>query len=173
MKLEPRQADVVAPVNGYPESVRHEWRLMAESRLRNPAVSSRELAKALGYSYHTVLAWSRDPRYQRYENFVIKKELDNAPPSSLPSRTVKDVISEYELDMAQGLVDIFQNTTDEKLAVTIAQDLLDRAGYVPKNKESGRPIIINIGAEMVENFTRRAKEAGLIEDGNTLTQSPG
>lgn len=173
LRAKVQTATLVPPPNDYPEPVRHEWRMMAEARWRNPAISNRELAKGLGYGYHTILAWSRDPRYQRYENYLIKKELDNAPPSSLPKKSVRDLISEYEVDMAQKLIDIAEHTTDERLAADIAQDLLDRAGHGARNKEGGRPIVINIGADMVENFTKRAKEAGLLPDGNTFDQSPG
>lgn len=159
--------------NDYPDPVRHEWRLMAEARLRNPAVPAKELAAALGYNYHTILAWSRNPAYQRYENFVIKKEMDNIPPSAMPRKSVRDVLTEYEVNMAERLIDICESTKDEKLAADIAQDLLDRAGHAPKSREGARPIILNLGNDVIGMFQQRAREAGLVidADGNSLPES--
>ena len=157
----PSQADSLVPVVEYPDPVRHEWRMMAELRLKMPDVSNREVAKALGYGYHTILAWSRDPRYQRYENFVIRKEIDQTPPSARPGKSVAQVLSEYEVEMAERLVDICQMTSDDKLAADIAKDLLDRAGHAPKSRENNRPLIINLGNDVLQMFQRRAVEAGL------------
>lgn len=168
----PAQGDSLVPVLEYPDPVRHEWRMMAELRLRMPDVSIKEISKAVGYAYHTVRAWSRDPRYQRYENFVIKKQMDDLPPSSLPAKTVAQVFSEYEVEMAERLVDICQETNDEKLAAQIAQDLLDRAGHAPKYRDNARPIILNFGNDILSMFQRRAIEAGLVIDGNTVEEGP-
>jgi hypothetical protein len=154
----------------YPDPVRHEWRMMAELRLRMPDVSIKEISKALGYAYHTVAAWSRDPRYQRYENFVIKKQMDDLPPSSRPAKTVAQVFSEYEVEMAERLVDICQMTSDEKLSAQIAQDLLDRSGHAPKFRDNVRPLVINLGNDVLRMFQRRAVEAGLVLDGDTVEE---
>ena len=164
--------DSLTPTLEYPDPVRHEWRMMAELRLRMPDVSIREISKAVGYAYHTVRAWSRDPRYQRYENFVIKKQMDDLPPSSLPGKTVAQVFSEYEVEMAERLIDICQETNDEKLAAQIAQDLLDRSGHAPKSRDNVRPLVINLGNDVLRMFQRRALEAGLVVDGNTVEESP-
>jgi hypothetical protein len=145
--------------------------MMAELRLRMPDVSVKEISKALGFAYHTIRAWSRDPRYQRYENFVIKKQMDDLPPSSLPAKTVAQVFSEYEVSMAERLVDICQETNDEKLAASIAQDLLDRAGHAPKSRDNARPIVLNFGNDILQMFQRRAMEAGLVVDGHTVEES--
>jgi hypothetical protein len=166
----PVQADSLTPQIEYPDPVRHEWRMMAELRLRMPDVSIKEISKAVGYAYHTVRAWSRDPRYQRYENFVIKKQMNDLPPSSLPGKTVSQVFSEYEVEMAERLIDICQETNDEKLAAQIAQDLLDRAGHAPKSRDNVRPLVINLGNDVLRMFQRRALEAGLVVDGNTIEE---
>jgi len=160
---------LTAPIE-YPDPVRHEWRMMAELRLRMPDVSTREIGKALGYGYHTIRAWSRDPRYQRYENFVIRKTMDDIPPSSRPEKTVGQVFSEYEVEMAQRLVDICESTSDEKLAAEIAQDILDRSGHAPKHRDNVRPIVINLGNDVLQMFQRRALEAGLVLDGHTVEE---
>lgn len=162
----------LTPTVEYPDPVRHEWRMMAELRLRMPDIAVKEIAKALGYASHTVRAWSRNPAYQRYENFVIKKQLDELPPSSLPGKTVAQVFSEYEVEMAERLIDICQTSSDEKLSAQIAQDLLDRAGHAPKHRENVRPLIINLGNDVLQMFQRRALEAGLVAiDGHTLEES--
>jgi len=160
---------VTATVEGYQEPVRHEWRMMAELLMRAPSTSKRDLAKSLGYGYHTILCWLRDARFQRYFNWLNKKEMDNLPPSMLPEISVKDIFQQYEVEMAQRLVDIAQMTGDEKLSASIAQDFLDRAGHAPRHRDSGRPLIINIAVSDLEMFQRRAQEAKLVS-GNTLEE---
>jgi hypothetical protein len=96
--------------------------------------------------------------------------MDDIPPSSRPEKTVGQVFSEYEVEMAQRLVDICESTSDEKLAAEIAQDILDRSGHAPKHRDNVRPIVINLGNDVLQMFQRRALEAGLVLDGHTVEE---
>lgn len=164
------------PAEMFAEPVRHEWVLMAEMRAAQPNVRAKELANSLGFNYHTILRWSKDPSYLRYENWLMKKEVQAAvPQSDRPKTSIQDTLAAYSADMLGGLIDIFEHTSDDKLAAAIAQDFLDRAGHAPKSKEAQRPFVLNIGSDVAEMFFRRAQEVGmenvLLGDGHTLNQS--
>jgi hypothetical protein len=151
-------AVIPTPAEEYPGGyVRPEWVYLAEIRAAAPRLSNGELGTRLGRSAQTVSKWRRDIAYQRYEYWVIHKELKSFTPDIRPD--VKAFFDEHAHDMQLELLGILEETTDEKLRFQVATDWLDRAGH--SGKLNLPTMTINLPEKSVIALFACAREAGL------------
>lgn len=149
--------------------VRTEFKLMAEMRVREPNIPLSDIAKRLGFSYQTILMWSKKPLYQAYETWLVRNEYAALPPEVRRAKEeVQDGFAEFAGEMQDRLLAILETTPDQRLAATIAQDWLDRAGHTPIHKQELRGVSFTITAELHAILERRAREA----DGTALGLVP-
>jgi hypothetical protein len=142
--------------------VRTEWKLLAQIRANEPNVPISECAKRLGYSYQSVLMWLKKPEYQRYENWFLGKQYADLPVSVRMEReAVQEVFQDFAGEMQERLLAIIETTPDQRLASTLAQDWLDRAGHSPVRRMEHRGMTFTITADLHEMLERRAAEAAL------------
>ena len=155
---------VVATTGSFPLPVRTEWKLMAEIRTREPNVPLSEVAKRLGYSYQTVLQWSKRPLYQAYETWLVRGTYDALPPEVRRAKEdVQEQFAEFAGSMQDRLLTILETTPDAKLQVQIATDWLDRAGHAAVRKMEHRGVSFTITAELHDMLERRAREARVVD----------
>ena len=143
----------------FPSYIRPEWRALAHLRIKE-FKNWRECAQELGVSYQTVLLWSKKVLYQQYEAHLQGAYLDSLPPAVRKKREqVKEDIEDCASDMFERLKVIVETTGDQKLAASIAQDLLDRAGVaaVQEKKISHN---IQLSDDKLEALFARANEIG-------------
>jgi hypothetical protein len=140
--------------------VRHEWQIMAAARCQDPSITLRALGDLVGRSPQTVASWDRNPVYKTYEAGIVKDVAAQIPVTARGAKaSVKEFFQEYATEMQNRLLDILEDTPDNKLQVAIAQDWLDRAGYSGQDKAKG--ITISLPAKAIEALFNRAAEAGL------------
>lgn len=157
------------PRTEYDRPVRIEWKLCAHLRVENPAITQGELGKRLGRNINTIIRWVNDPEYQRYEAFVLRKEISEIDPTYL-ERTldVQKEFGERSPEMQERLYNLIQMVDDPKLEAELVQDWLDRAGHAPQRKVAGHgQTVVVITKEAAETFLQRAAEAELV-DGEVL-----
>lgn len=143
------------------------WKLLVQARMEQPAVAATDLALIVGVSAQTIRIWQKKAAYQRYENWALKGEIERIVPNggqeSTPAERVKEMVSDYAEDCFLRLQDILEGTSNQKLAVAISQDLLNRAGIAPvqevKHTGAGRAMVMT--PEVLQMFARRALEAGV------------
>lgn len=147
----------------YPEPVRTEWKILARIRIWEPNASVGDIARSIGYSYHSVRSWLRNPAYQRYENFLLGLEWKEAIPEQHGDVTarVRERYTEYAEEMQLRLLDIIEQTTDDKHAAHLMLDWLDRAGHGVVKKEQKLGVQVVITRDVLNEFKNRALEAGL------------
>jgi hypothetical protein len=144
------------------ETVRFEWRLMAEMRKENPGLTAPELAKALGRNAVTVRAWMRNTDYVRYENGVIGRIIaDSLPPSSRAEATVKEVFQSHAADLQMRLLDIIDETNDHKLQASLIHDWLDRSGHAARQPAGASGATLSVSQDVLLALITRARESGL------------
>jgi hypothetical protein len=114
----------------------------------------------MGFSYPTVLQWSRKPLYRAYETFLADRYYDALPLER--KRSLAEVHQKYvdEAGEMQDRLLAILEVADNKLATQIAQDWLDRAGAGPR-REAERGLTMKLTDEQVEAIFGRAREAGL------------
>ena len=144
------------------ETVRFEWRLMAEMRKENPGLTAPDLAKALGRNAVTVRAWMRNPDYIRYENGVIGRIIaDSLPPSGRAEATVKEVFQAHAADLQARLLDIIDETNDHKLQASLIHDWLDRSGHAARQPAGQNGATLAISQDVLLALITRARESDL------------
>jgi hypothetical protein len=113
----------------------------------------------LGVSWQTIRLWTKQPLYQSYENWFLRKQFDEQPLAVKLSRAeVKMELDEFAEEMLYRLRDIVETSGDEKLIAQIGFDVLDRAGYEAPKRDSARPINLILTPELVEALARRGRE---------------
>jgi len=170
------------PVAVYDEYVRTEWKLLVERRLAGPHIPVTDLAKGLGFSYHAVRNWMKQPKYQRYENWrlsqlserLIFQEISPAD-GSFSAQNVQERFQEYALEMQENLLQIIETTTNEKLRADLIQNWLGYAGHVQQDKPAKQENRPPLSVDDLLMLAQRAKESGLelalgIKVGNSLGQ---
>lgn len=161
------KSELVRNVDGvdvYPQPIRTEYKLLAKARIENPSLSVSEIAMALGRNPQTVHMWLRRPDYQAYETWLLAKQNTAMEPTmALPTprerKQMVDQINEFAEEMFERLQVIVETSNDNKLLTSIAQDALDRAGYVTKRTTERTSPQFILTAEAMEVLLRREAEA--------------
>ena len=151
----------------YDRVVPTEWKLAVQRKLMDPTATWKQVAKDLGFTQQTVYIWTRNPEFQRYENWCITKELRDLPPEVRARRA--DARERLELgfethaeEMQERLLAILATTDDEKLQASIAQDWLDRTpGGQSVRTTDKRSLQLVMTPELLEMFEIRRREAEL------------
>lgn len=140
-------------------------------RIENPAASLKDIARALGYTHYTVYAWVKLMEYQRYEDFLLKKQIGEIPIHVQEERKtamqkVQGNFESHAEEMQNRLLAIVDTVDDPDLVAKISMDWLDRAGAsAPKDRKTNNAVVV-MSEEMMEKFFARAAEAGLdVVDG--------
>jgi transposase-like protein len=142
----------------FPHPIRTEWKLLAIFKKDNPVASIGDCARAMGVNYHTIRAWIRQPLYQSYENWFLRRESDALPfETRLRNADMKDELDEFAVEMHDRLRSIVETTTDDKLIAQVAFDALDRAGYAPEKRDAKRPISLILTTEVLAALAQRAR----------------
>lgn len=155
------------------------WKMAVDLRLKNPGLSWKEIAKAIGYSYQTVLLWVKRPEYQRYEAFIVRNQLSEESPVIQAERKatldrVREKIESHSEEMLDRLLTIIETAEEPALQAKVAQDWLDRAGAVSQRAERNpRGFTLVMQPDVLQMFFDRAKEAGLIVDGEVVEVKQG
>lgn len=93
------------------------------------------IGDAVGVSRSTVASWFTNPELRLMERVAtIRKDFING--------TVK-LLKSYLIEIVESLMDIMRTTTDEKLAVDIGFQILDRVGLSKVNKSQSVSAITN------------------------------
>ena len=154
-------------VESFGEAVPTAWKLCVQVRVKDPGVPIKELARMLGYAPTTVYLWTKNPKYQRYEDYVVRQVQSAVPERVDKGRTeVAKSVAERFLTHAEEMQDrllaILDTVDDPKLQASIAEGWLDRAGFaVPKGKQE-RAFAVVISDDMMQTFLDRAREASLL-----------
>jgi hypothetical protein len=154
----------------YPHPVRIEWKHLAATRVETPNVSVSELAKLCGRTPQTIYIWLKLPLYQAYETWVFQqRRAEWTPYETARELKVETELSEYSGEMLERLRLIAESTQDEKLAASVAQDWLDRAGYVPAKKAgAGSPQIVLTEGAMRVLLERDRESRGSVVVGEVV-----
>jgi transposase len=144
------------------------WKMVVDLRLKQPGISWRDVAKIVGYSYQTVLYWTKQSGFQRYETFMIEGQMLDDPIKALESKAtldrVRERIESHSEEMLDRLLVILDTSEEPALQAKIAQDLLDRAGLpAQRNEKTARGFTLIMSEEMVKTFMERSREAGLLD----------
>lgn len=161
----------------YDRPVPTKWKLVLELRLKNLNESWKTIAKLAGYSYQTVLMWSKDPEFQRYETWLIERRLiDTATPEQRAQQKatmerVRDKFESHAEEMQERLLTILETAEEPGLQAKIAQDWLDRSGAPAQRVDSGRRgFAVVMTEEMLASFFARSREAGLTIEAEPIAQ---
>jgi len=174
------------PIAVYDEYVRTEWKLLVERRIAGPHIPISDLAKGLGYSYHAIRNWMQQPKYQRYENWRLAQLHEQivftegvARGERFNTNSVPERFQEFALEMQEGLLQIIETTSNEKLRADLMQNWLGYAGHVQQDRPSKADNRPPLSVDDLLMLATRAKEAGLdlalgirITDGNPNGQGP-
>lgn len=171
--LELELKTVVTNEGTYPDPVRAEWKFIAQQRAETPGISVPQLAQLVGRNDQTVRVWLRSPAYQAYENWVFSQTKQSWTPYERAHRVeTTEMFVDHSAEMAQRLLAIAETTKDEKLAASISQDWLDRAGFAPKRTETTRSNTFVLTEGAMKELLRRADEAaGPILVGEVIRKS--
>lgn len=169
----------------YPGGVVHPgWVMLAKALIEAPSASTKELALILGVSTHTVKKWRRTPEFSRFALWYTDKVFLPIPavrPGDIPpepavvrAQKLKEEISEYAVEMFDRLKDIVETTEDEGLVVSVARDIMDRAGHGAIRKVQSEKRALVLTPELYAEFERRAREAsqGPIVDVTPIPSLP-
>lgn len=155
----------------FPVYIRPEWRALAHLRVRE-FKNWRECAIELGVSYQTILLWKGKVLYQQYEAHLQGAYLESVTPAVRKKREqVREDIEDSASEMFDRLKVIVETTSDQKLAASICQDLLDRAG-VATVQERKVSHTIQLSDDKLEALFARANEIGMPIIDVTPASSP-
>lgn len=163
--MPPESLPSAGALTAYPAGpVRTEYKLLAKARVEAPSLGIGEIAKAMGYSYQTVLMWLKRRDYQEYESWLIGQQNTTIEPTiCLPTpyerRTMHAQINEFAEEMFERLQVIAATTGNEKLQVEIAHDALDRAGFASKRTEQRAAPQFILTAEAMQVLLQREAES--------------
>lgn len=156
-------ASQAVPDVPYDRPIPVEWKVLAALRVESPTITNVEAAKRIGVNHVTVNLWVRNPAYQRYESWVLRKAWEDVPIDARSAEaSVRETIEDAAPEMTARLLEIIRMTDDPKLEAELCRDMLDRAGFAAQRKvppSAMRPVILT--GEAMEVFMRRAREAGL------------
>jgi hypothetical protein len=147
------------------------WKVVADLRVKDPTLTLKQLGASVGYNSGTVWKWTKDPAYQRYENWVLSGQMPSVSREMELARAdtvarVKERLGTHAEEMYDRLLFILETSDDAKLQKEIAQDLLDRAGVMSQRQQGPqRSFTIPLTEDTVIMFLTRAREAGLVVEG--------
>ena len=157
----------------YDRPVRTEFKILARIRIAEPNKPLSEIAKEMGYAYQTILTWTRNMDYQRYENYLLDQEFEDLPPDLQSRRErVREKYGLFTEEMQDRLLSIIETTTDLKLQAQIAEQWLDRAGFAVQKGNTGSVYHVTLTPELLEMFEKRKTEARLLI-GNIIDMPKG
>jgi len=143
----------------FPHPIRTEWKMLALFKRDNPASTIGDCAKALGVNYHTIRAWIRQPLYQSYENWFLKRSDEDMPLAGrITKAEMQETLDDFAVEMQSRLQSIVETSNDDKLLSQIAFDALDRAGYAAERRDAKRPIQLILTPEVLRTFAERGRE---------------
>jgi len=154
----------------YDRRVPSGWKFALDLKLKDPGLGWKAIAKAIGYSYQTVLMWTTRPEFQRYESWVVSRQFSPLIPEEERKRqsVIDRVRGKFEThmeEMQDRLLVLLDTVDDPSLQAKIAQDWLDRGGAPAARLDNGkRGFALVMSPEMINAFFERSKEAGLIID---------
>ena len=157
-----REQDELYPGDAVPLS----WKIVASLRLKNASCTLRQLGDAVGYNAQSVARWVQDARYQRYENWLLRREgpLPSVQEEALQRTSrqrVADMVEERAPEMMERLLLLVEQTGDDKLQKEIASDILAMAGFAAKRNTEERAFSVILSADVMSEFLLKAREAGL------------
>ena len=143
----------------FPHPVRTEWKLLAILRRDEPAITQTDCSRRLGVSINTIRHWLAKPLYQSFENWFLEKSFEGLPlPEKQTRAAVKEELDEFAVEMLSRLREIVETSNDDKLVASIGFDALDRAGYSPPQRDSGRAINFILTPEVLATLSQRKRE---------------
>lgn len=103
-------------------------------------MTQKEIAQTLGVAEQTICRWKRDEEFAAEYNIRLKKKIQLTAAKAFKTET-----------------DLLLHSESDKVRLGAAKDILDRAGFKPKDEISLTQSVDNSLKEMQEYFAAREK----------------